>query len=301
MGDTACLIQGKIALGESVSFGRFMIDDQSLSWDKWSTFPNKKYVEEAERYAQPGSVAQKKAFFEAHYKKIAARKAAALLEQQNAAKTESEAFAVAAVNNNNNNNNNNNASETAKTELVTVQDSKQDDIASINELNSSIKRPSSKSLLTLMNLVPVNKEPNRDTISVTKKSESSPNDSSTHFKNPTDSSAAPRRKNGHKWHILSAICFKPLTTEGERAVKRKQVKPGKGYRKLSCIFCFKARPIIDRCKDGATPVDRVMQARSTEIEKSDSNNKQSSISVPPPPPPPTRSVNNSPLKNLSKK
>ncbi|GFP94081.1 hypothetical protein PHJA_001552500 [Phtheirospermum japonicum] len=62
---------------------------ESLSWEKWSSFsssPHKKYVEEAERYAQPGSVAQKKAFFEAHYKRIAAQKAAAaLLEQQNAA------------------------------------------------------------------------------------------------------------------------------------------------------------------------------------------------------------------------
>ncbi|KAL6587429.1 hypothetical protein OROMI_000407 [Orobanche minor] len=77
------------ALGESISFGRFMTE--SLSWEKWSSFssssPHKKYVEEAERYAQPGSVAQKKAFFEAHYKRMAARKAAALLEQQNAATT----------------------------------------------------------------------------------------------------------------------------------------------------------------------------------------------------------------------
>ncbi|CAI9766779.1 unnamed protein product [Fraxinus pennsylvanica] len=69
------------ALGESISFGRFM--SESLSWEKWSTFSHKKYVEEAERYSQPGSVAQKKAFFEAHYKRIAAQKAAALLEQEN--------------------------------------------------------------------------------------------------------------------------------------------------------------------------------------------------------------------------
>lgn len=74
------------ALGESVSIGRYT--NESLSWDIWSTFPHKKYVEEAERYAQPGSVAQKKAFFEAHYKKIAAQKAAALLEQENEAKRE---------------------------------------------------------------------------------------------------------------------------------------------------------------------------------------------------------------------
>ncbi|KAL2545189.1 uncharacterized protein Fot_14422 [Forsythia ovata] len=70
-----------LALGESISFGRFM--SESLSWEKWSTFSHKKYVEEAERYSQPGSVAQKKAFFEAHYKRIASQKAAALLEQAN--------------------------------------------------------------------------------------------------------------------------------------------------------------------------------------------------------------------------
>ncbi|XP_076949581.1 uncharacterized protein LOC143622273 [Bidens hawaiensis] len=63
------------ALGDSVSFGRFA--SESLAWDKWSAFPHKRYVEEAKSYAQPGSVAQKKAFFEAHYKKVAAQKAAA--------------------------------------------------------------------------------------------------------------------------------------------------------------------------------------------------------------------------------
>ncbi|KAK4347733.1 hypothetical protein RND71_034072 [Anisodus tanguticus] len=98
MGDSACLMhafsyasalppneakQGNHmqALGESISFGRFTTE--SLAWDKSSSFSLKCYVEEAERYAQPGSVAQKKAFFEAHYKKIAAQKAAALLEQAN--------------------------------------------------------------------------------------------------------------------------------------------------------------------------------------------------------------------------
>ncbi|XP_028071960.1 uncharacterized protein LOC114274276 isoform X1 [Camellia sinensis] len=98
MGESACLMhsfsyvsgisneakQGNPmhTLGDSISFGRFM--SESLSWEKWSTFSHKRYVEEAERYAQPGSVAQKKAFFEAHYKSIAAKKAAALLEQANA-------------------------------------------------------------------------------------------------------------------------------------------------------------------------------------------------------------------------
>ncbi|CAK9161735.1 unnamed protein product [Ilex paraguariensis] len=55
---------------------------ESLAWEKWSTFSHKRYVEEAERYAQPGSVAQKKAFFEAHYKRIATKKAAAVLLDQ---------------------------------------------------------------------------------------------------------------------------------------------------------------------------------------------------------------------------
>ncbi|XP_074376463.1 protein WVD2-like 7 isoform X2 [Apium graveolens] len=78
------------ALGESVSFGRFMTDS-SLSWEKWSTFTQNRHVEEAERYAQPGSVAEKKAFFEAHYKRIAAaKKAAALLEEENAANNTAE-------------------------------------------------------------------------------------------------------------------------------------------------------------------------------------------------------------------
>lgn len=71
------------ALSQSVSFGRFM--SESLAWEKWSTFSHNRYVEEAEKFSRPGSVAQKKAFFEAHYKKIAAQRAAALLEQENAA------------------------------------------------------------------------------------------------------------------------------------------------------------------------------------------------------------------------
>ncbi|KAI4350575.1 hypothetical protein L6164_005022 [Bauhinia variegata] len=69
------------ALGQSISFGRFT--SESLAWEKWSTFSHNRYVEEAERYSRPGSVAQKKAFFEAHYKRLAAKKAAALLEQAN--------------------------------------------------------------------------------------------------------------------------------------------------------------------------------------------------------------------------
>ncbi|KAL0692588.1 hypothetical protein Bca4012_059768 [Brassica carinata] len=67
------------ALSQSVSFGKFMTEN--LEWGKWSTFSHKKYVEEAEKYSRPGSVAQKKAFFEAHYKRIAEAKKAAAEEQ----------------------------------------------------------------------------------------------------------------------------------------------------------------------------------------------------------------------------
>ncbi|XVE84980.1 hypothetical protein DITRI_Ditri17bG0055200 [Diplodiscus trichospermus] len=61
------------ALEVSVSFGRF--ENDSLSWEKWSSFSPNKYLEEVEKCATPGSVAEKKAYFEEHYKKIAARKA----------------------------------------------------------------------------------------------------------------------------------------------------------------------------------------------------------------------------------
>lgn len=66
-------------LQESVSFGRFEHD--SLCWERWSTFPTNKYLEEVEKCSTPGSVAQKKAYFEAHYKEIAARKAK-LIDQE---------------------------------------------------------------------------------------------------------------------------------------------------------------------------------------------------------------------------
>ncbi|KAH6798723.1 hypothetical protein C2S51_035207 [Perilla frutescens var. frutescens] len=68
------------ALSASVSFGRFM--SESLDWEKWSAFTNNRYLEEVEKYSKPGSVAEKKAYFEAHFKR---RRAAALLEQKNAA------------------------------------------------------------------------------------------------------------------------------------------------------------------------------------------------------------------------
>ncbi|KAB1201193.1 hypothetical protein CJ030_MR0G004674 [Morella rubra] len=68
---------------ESISFGRFMSD--SLAWEKWSTFSHNRYLEEVEKFSKVGSVAQKKAYFEAHYKKKAAERAAALPDEVNAA------------------------------------------------------------------------------------------------------------------------------------------------------------------------------------------------------------------------
>ncbi|XP_028788049.1 protein WVD2-like 7 isoform X2 [Neltuma alba] len=76
MGET---VASNSSLQVSVSFGRF--ERESLSWEKWSSFSPNKYLEEVEKCATPGSVAQKKAYFEAHYKKIAARKAE-LLDQE---------------------------------------------------------------------------------------------------------------------------------------------------------------------------------------------------------------------------
>ncbi|CAN4116264.1 unnamed protein product [Withania somnifera] len=63
----------------SVSFGRF--ENDALSWEKWSSFSPNKYLEEVEKCSTPGSVAQKKAYFEAHYKKIAAKKLEQLKEE----------------------------------------------------------------------------------------------------------------------------------------------------------------------------------------------------------------------------
>ncbi|XP_010550182.1 PREDICTED: protein WVD2-like 7 isoform X2 [Tarenaya hassleriana] len=107
MGESACLMQpfsyaapevnSLNESGQSISFGRFM--SEKLEWEKWSTFSaQNRYVAEAERYSRPGSVAQKKAFFEAHYKKLAAaRKAAAeaaLLEQENNPEPEPESLST---------------------------------------------------------------------------------------------------------------------------------------------------------------------------------------------------------------
>ncbi|KAK1415699.1 hypothetical protein QVD17_31484 [Tagetes erecta] len=72
--------ESRQTLGVSVSFGKY--DNDALSWEKWSTFSPNKYLDEVGKCSTPGSVAQKKAFFEAHYKKIAALKAEAELQDQ---------------------------------------------------------------------------------------------------------------------------------------------------------------------------------------------------------------------------
>ncbi|KAG2325204.1 hypothetical protein Bca52824_007932 [Brassica carinata] len=80
------------ALSQSVSFGRFMTEN--LEWGKWSSFSHKKYVDEAEKYSQPGSVAQKKAFFDAHYKKIAEAKKAKAASDDSKQEQQPESVAV---------------------------------------------------------------------------------------------------------------------------------------------------------------------------------------------------------------
>ncbi|CAN6451496.1 unnamed protein product [Victoria cruziana] len=60
---------------DSISFGRFELD--SLSWERRSSFIHNRYLEEAGKYAKPGSVTEKKAYFEAHFKRKALRRLAA--------------------------------------------------------------------------------------------------------------------------------------------------------------------------------------------------------------------------------
>ncbi|CAA7049760.1 unnamed protein product [Microthlaspi erraticum] len=78
-------------LTESVSFGRFA--SETLQWEKWSAFTQNRYLEEVERFTKPGSVAEKKAFFEAHFKSRAAagRTTKTKIEQVNV-KTSDEAL-----------------------------------------------------------------------------------------------------------------------------------------------------------------------------------------------------------------
>ncbi|CAN8304313.1 unnamed protein product [Cochlearia groenlandica] len=74
-------VKPSLSLQGSVSFGKFE-NDESLSWEKFSAFSPNKYLEEVGKCATRGSVAQKKAYFEAHYKKIAEKKAEIMLDQE---------------------------------------------------------------------------------------------------------------------------------------------------------------------------------------------------------------------------
>ena len=51
----------------SISFGRFELE--TLSWERRSSFSHNRYLEEVVKCATPGSVTQKRAILEAHFKK----------------------------------------------------------------------------------------------------------------------------------------------------------------------------------------------------------------------------------------
>ncbi|KAF3775218.1 hypothetical protein EJ110_NYTH50960 [Nymphaea thermarum] len=67
---------------DSISFGRFA--SESLAWEKWSSFSHNRYMEEVEKYSVPGSVAQKKAYFEAYYKRKRSQIAAESVDAEGA-------------------------------------------------------------------------------------------------------------------------------------------------------------------------------------------------------------------------
>ncbi|KAK4779852.1 hypothetical protein SAY87_015958 [Trapa incisa] len=51
----------------SISFGKF--ENEPLCWERRSSFSHNRYLEEVEKCSKPGSVNQKKAYFEAHFRK----------------------------------------------------------------------------------------------------------------------------------------------------------------------------------------------------------------------------------------
>lgn len=53
----------------SISFGRF--ETEALCWERRSSFSHNRYLEEVEKCSKPGSVTEKKAYFEAHFRKKA--------------------------------------------------------------------------------------------------------------------------------------------------------------------------------------------------------------------------------------
>ncbi|KAK4263942.1 hypothetical protein QN277_029292 [Acacia crassicarpa] len=60
-------LQGDSIHSGSISFGRF--ENEPLSWERRSSFSHNRYLEEVEKCSKPGSVIEKKAYFEAHFKK----------------------------------------------------------------------------------------------------------------------------------------------------------------------------------------------------------------------------------------
>ncbi|XP_027099436.1 protein WVD2-like 7 isoform X1 [Coffea arabica] len=53
----------------SISFGRF--ETEALCWERRSSFSHNRYLEEVEKCSKPGSVTEKKAYFEAHFRRKA--------------------------------------------------------------------------------------------------------------------------------------------------------------------------------------------------------------------------------------
>lgn len=53
----------------SISFGRF--ENETLCWERRSSFTHNRYLEEVEKYSKPGSVTEKKAYFEARFRRKA--------------------------------------------------------------------------------------------------------------------------------------------------------------------------------------------------------------------------------------
>nr|XP_018621862.1 protein WVD2-like 7 isoform X2 [Nicotiana tomentosiformis] len=51
----------------SISFGRF--ENEALCWERRSSFTHNRYLEEVEKYSKPGSVTEKKAYFEARFRR----------------------------------------------------------------------------------------------------------------------------------------------------------------------------------------------------------------------------------------
>ncbi|KAL2532286.1 TPX2 domain-containing protein [Abeliophyllum distichum] len=259
-----------LALGESISFGRFM--SESLSWEKWSSFSHKKYVEEAERYSQPGSVAQKKAFFEAHYKRIASQKAAALLEQANSVDEQKISDTKVHDHNEDVENVESNEVESDKVDLKAPVTEKEDLMEipvkkiSMNQVHNLENKdtysgsetndiPKDKSLLKVIEIDKQNSIAEREKQSVTRKKRSAlylikswflrKSSKVTRSENRSHSESLTAGQNNLQSLLLSTPVI--VTEEREQKLKEKfnaeeipKEKTGRKFRKERRIFCFKA-------------------------------------------------------------